>query len=459
MSDSIISVENLGKKYRISHQGERQRYVALRDVIAEKAKRLFRRNSLSASNGERAGGEVSNNSQLSTLNSQASTASDHSSLVTRHSSEDFWALKDVSFEVKRGEVVGIIGRNGAGKSTLLKILSRITEPTTGRVTLRGRVASLLEVGTGFHPELTGRENVFLNGAILGMSRAEIRKKFDEIVAFAEVEKFLDTPVKRYSSGMYVRLAFAVAAHLEPEILIVDEVLTVGDAEFQKKCLGKMQDVAKGGRTVLFVSHNMVAVTRLCQRAIRLDKGAITAQGDTTLIVAGYLQTDTGDKSQYTHDPAKPSVGNDTAALLALAVKGKDGSLGPSFGSSSTLMVEISYRILKPARELRMGFHLHGADGTIIFNTTDADTEEDYERSRQPGVYTSYCIIPSGLLNRGKYSITVGSDVPMMVNFYCENIVSFFIIPDDVRSSRLDNRPGLVCPYLKWETQSGLPATL
>jgi lipopolysaccharide transport system ATP-binding protein len=277
MSDAIISVEGLGKKYRLSHQGERQRYVALRDVIAEKAKRLFRRNSLSASNGERAGGEVSKFSQ---------PTSDHRPPTS--GIEDFWALRDVSFEVKRGEVVGIIGRNGAGKSTLLKILSRITEPSEGRVTLRGRVASLLEVGTGFHPELTGRENIFLNGAILGMSRAEIRKKFDEIVAFAEVEKFLDTPVKRYSSGMYVRLAFAVAAHLEPEILIVDEVLAVGDTEFQKKCLGKMQDVAKGGRTVLFVSHNMDAVIRLCSSAIIINKGHKEFVGSTEQATKKYL---------------------------------------------------------------------------------------------------------------------------------------------------------------------------
>jgi len=255
-NDVIISVENLGKKYRIAHQAERQRYVALRDVIAGKFKGLFQ-------------------NRKSKIGNQK--------LV-----EDFWALKDVSFEVKQGEVVGIIGRNGAGKSTLLKILSRITEPTTGRVHLRGRVASLLEVGTGFHPELTGRENIYLNGAILGMSRAEIRKKFDEIVAFAEVEKFLDTPVKRYSSGMYVRLAFAVAAHLEPEILIVDEVLAVGDAQFQKKCLGKMSEVASGGRTVLFVSHNMDAVSRLCNSAIILGKGCKEFDGSTEQAVQKYL---------------------------------------------------------------------------------------------------------------------------------------------------------------------------
>jgi lipopolysaccharide transport system ATP-binding protein len=258
MSTPIITVENLGKTYRLEHQVQRRRYTALRDVIAETAKRLIRapfsRNGSRESSGR---------------------------------TEEFWALEDVSFEVKRGEVVGIIGRNGAGKSTLLKLLSRITEPTTGRVRLRGRVASLLEVGTGFHPELTGRENIYLNGAILGMPRAEIRRKFDEIVAFAEVEKFLDTPVKRYSSGMYVRLAFAVAAHLEPEILVVDEVLAVGDAEFQKKCLGKMQDVSKGGRTVLFVSHNMAAVQSLCGTGLLLDSGRLGRIGPINSVVAEY----------------------------------------------------------------------------------------------------------------------------------------------------------------------------
>jgi lipopolysaccharide transport system ATP-binding protein len=261
MSVPFISIENLGKKYRLTHQAERPRYTALRDVIAERAKGLFRRRQAQESNG-----------------------------LARK--EDFWALKDVSLEINQGEVVGIIGRNGAGKSTLLKILSRITEPTTGRVRIRGRVASLLEVGTGFHPELTGRENIFLNGAILGMTRAEIRRKFDEIVAFAEVEKFLDTPVKHYSSGMYVRLAFAVAAHLEPEILVVDEVLAVGDAEFQKKCLGKMDRVSKQqGRTVLFVSHNMAAIQALCPKAIVLDRGTIKFIGNSRDAAAMHLMRD------------------------------------------------------------------------------------------------------------------------------------------------------------------------
>jgi lipopolysaccharide transport system ATP-binding protein len=257
--DSIISVENLGKRYRLGAGGSGARYTALRDVISEKAKSLFRSRRSSSISGNR-------------------------NALT----DDFWALKNVSFEVKRGEVVGIIGRNGAGKSTLLKILSRITEPTEGRIKIRGRVASLLEVGTGFHPELTGRENIFLNGAILGMTRMEIVRKFDEIVDFAEIEKFLDTPVKRYSSGMYIRLAFAVAANLEPEILIVDEVLAVGDVEFQKKCLGKMQDVAKEGRTVLFVSHNMAAVSSLTTRGIVLAAGRMVFNDKSDAAIEHYI---------------------------------------------------------------------------------------------------------------------------------------------------------------------------
>src|SRR5262247_578600 len=258
MSDFVITVENLSKSYLVGHQSaKRERYTALRDIIAREA-RNFVRKGLDFVGGRQ--------------------------IVQGDEVEEFWALSDVSFEVKRGEILGIVGRNGAGKSTLLKILSRITEPTKGRVLLRGRVASLLEVGTGFHPELTGRENIFLNGAILGMTQREIRRKFDEIVAFAGVERFLDTPVKRYSSGMYTRLAFAVAAHLEPEILVVDEVLAVGDARFQKKCLGKMDEVAQAGRTILFVSHNMTAMSRLCRRAIWIDGGRIRRAGDSDDVI-------------------------------------------------------------------------------------------------------------------------------------------------------------------------------
>lgn len=261
MSDTVIRVENISKKYVLNHQQAGSgTYNSLRDAITDGTKSVGKK--LLKRSGEK------------TFNS---------------SREEFWALNDVSFEIKQGERVGFLGRNGAGKSTLLKILSRIVEPTKGKITIKGRIASLLEVGTGFHPELTGRENIFLNGAILGMSREEIKRKFDEIVDFAEVEKFLDTPVKRYSSGMYVRLAFAVAAHLEPEILIVDEVLAVGDVQFQKKCLGKMQDVSKDeGRTVLFVSHNMDAIQRLCSQCVMLERGRVTAQGDTKSIVVRYL---------------------------------------------------------------------------------------------------------------------------------------------------------------------------
>ena len=280
-NDVVIRAEALGKKYVIGHESEREHQTTFRDVIERSAKSLAR----------------------TTVDMARGRA-----IVTGDRTEEFWALKDVNFEIKRGEVVGIIGRNGAGKSTLLKILSRITEPSEGRVEIKGRVASLLEVGTGFHPELTGRENIYLNGAILGMTRAEIRRKFDEIVAFAEIEKFLDTPVKRYSSGMYVRLAFAVAAHLEPEILIIDEVLAVGDIEFQKKCLGKMQDVAGEGRTVLFVSHNLGAVRQLCERAIFLLAGSVVAEGEVNSVVERYILP-TATRSSVTYDPrpSKPSI--------------------------------------------------------------------------------------------------------------------------------------------------------
>ena len=281
MSDTVIRVENLGKKYIIGHQ-QQERYTALRDVITNKVKSIG-----------------------SLLNPPAKNENP--------AFEEFWALKDVSFDIKQGDRVGIIGRNGAGKSTLLKILSRITEPTSGKISFKGRVASLLEVGTGFHPELTGRENVYLNGAILGMDRFEIKKKFDEIVAFAEVEKFLDTPVKRYSSGMYVRLAFAVAAHLEPEILIVDEVLAVGDSAFQKKCLGKMEDVAeKEGRTVLFVSHNMSAIQMLCNEIIYLKSGQIRSSGQVEEIIKIYFNEYKYESDQSSRYPVK--VGNSLQIL-------------------------------------------------------------------------------------------------------------------------------------------------
>ena len=311
MSDTVISVENVGKRYTLRHKLNGEKYATFRDVIARQAAAPFKviAKKMLARNG-------SNDS--------------HPGAATRPSSnnsiENFWALKGVSFEVKQGEVIGIIGRNGAGKSTLLKILSRITEPTEGRIRIKGRVASLLEVGTGFHPELTGRENIYLNGSILGMSRSEIRAKFDEIVAFAEIEKFLDTPVKRYSSGMYVRLAFAVAAHLEPEILIVDEVLAVGDAEFQKKCLGKMHDVATGGRTVLFVSHNMTAIRNLCRRAMLLSQGRLTISADVHECIAAYESSMSGMSGSTWKRPQSQPSGPLSYKFISVQLEGEQPRL-------------------------------------------------------------------------------------------------------------------------------------
>lgn len=297
MSETVIRVENLGKKYIIGHQ-KQERYTALRDVLADGAKSFGRQ-------------------MLKPFGKK----------IPDSAVEEFWALKDVSFEIKQGDRVGIIGRNGAGKSTLLKILSRITEPTIGRISIKGRVASLLEVGTGFHPELTGRENIYLNGAILGMSKAEIKKKFDEIVAFAEVEKFLDTPVKRYSSGMYVRLAFAVAAHLEPEILIVDEVLAVGDTDFQKKCLGKMGDISESqGRTVLFVSHNMLSIEKLCSKGIFLKNGIAVTTQNTAQAINLYLGENKSSVARFENRPVKKAsakqIGNEVELTAEYEVDSK-----------------------------------------------------------------------------------------------------------------------------------------
>src|SRR5690242_6302520 len=317
--DVVIRAEGLGKKYLIGHAAEPERYAALRDTLARGAGNMWRRM------GDIARGRA---------------------LLSGEKIEEFWALRDVSFEVRRGEVLGIIGRNGAGKSTLLKILSRITEPSEGRVTIDGRVASLLEVGTGFHPELTGRENIFLNGAILGMTRAEIRRRFDEIVAFAEVERFLDTPVKRYSSGMYVRLAFAVAAHLQPEILVVDEVLAVGDAAFQKKCLGKMQDVATGGRTVLFVSHNMAAIARLCRRALLLQQGSVVADGPVQRVVSSYTGGQTGQTpTEVDYQVHGRMPGSEDVRLLSARIE-SDGMEAAVVDIRKSVRVVIEYEVLR-----------------------------------------------------------------------------------------------------------------
>jgi lipopolysaccharide transport system ATP-binding protein len=323
----------------------------------------------------------------------------------------FWCLRDVSFTVKRGDVVGLLGRNGAGKSTLLKILSRITEPTRGRITLRGRVASLLEVGTGFHPELTGRENIFLNGAILGMKRAEIGAKFDEIVQFAEVGAFLDTPVKRYSSGMFVRLAFAVAAHLEPEILLIDEVLAVGDAAFQKKCLGKMDEVAhQHGRTVFFVSHNLGAVRALCNTAILLQDGTVTMQGAPNEVIARYLASSMPDEAgghvAWPEDGTAP--GGDEVRLRSITLSDERGERATFFEAGQAITVDLRYRVLKRVRGARFEIFLHTLEGEMAFGATDHLRQSEL---LEPGEYRTVFAIPGGLLNRRGYVISACGDVP------------------------------------------------
>jgi lipopolysaccharide transport system ATP-binding protein len=378
MSDTIISVEKVGKCYVLSHKGNGERYTALRDVIARRTVAPFR-----------AIGE-----KMRVWNGSHPYASLRP--LSNNSIEKFWALKDVSFEIKQGNVVGIIGRNGAGKSTLLKILSRITEPTEGRIRIRGRVASLLEVGTGFHPELTGRENIYLNGAILGMSRAEIKSKFDEIVAFAEVEKFLDTPVKRYSSGMYVRLAFAVAAHLEPEILVVDEVLAVGDAEFQRKCLGKMEAVAGGGRTVLFVSHNIGAVTSLTKTCALLQAGRCVFFGETQDAVAKYLSSVQSEESRYEASPnaSKPSI---------TRVEVFCSRPGAVHESGAPMRIEFDFYHPESIPGACCSFQIVNQAQVPVLHLCAYD--HSVEICKGSGSTTVVCRIPRLNLNVGQYSLT------------------------------------------------------
>lgn len=382
MSETVIKAQGIGKKYIISHESP-EKYTALRDVIQQKTKGLF-------------------------------------STKSQTIKEEFWALKDISFEIKRGEAVGIIGRNGAGKSTLLKILSRITEPTEGRIEINGRIASLLEVGTGFHPELTGRENVFLNGAILGMSRAEIKKKFDNIVDFSGVEKFLDTPVKRYSSGMYLRLAFAIAAHLEPEILLVDEVLAVGDAEFQKKCLGRMNEVSrKEGRTVLFVSHNMTAVKSLCQNGILLDRGNISSIGPINEVVEKYVRvTDTARTRSWSLQDAP---GSQTTKLTRVTVNAKDNILFIDEPVHITFRVHLD---TISEQELNFSMVLTSSGEVPVFNVTSTPLKingRDIE---------AVCEIPAGLLNDDLYRVRI---------LLVENTSEVLFDLDDVISFKMEER--------------------
>jgi lipopolysaccharide transport system ATP-binding protein len=427
VTDIAIHVENLSKQYRIgANQNKRNFREALKESFKEpfrRASRLFRR--------------------------QAPGALELDQTI--------WAIKDVSFEVKRGDLLGIIGRNGSGKSTLLKILSRITEPTTGMAQIRGRIRSLLEVGTGFHQELTGRENIYLNGAILGMKRAEIRQKFDEIVAFSEVEKFIDTPVKHYSSGMYVRLAFAVAAHLESEILIVDEVLAVGDGRFQKKCLNKMQEVGEQGRTVLFVSHSMPAITRLCTRALLLNEGKLVAEGPAHKIVRTYLlgSTDSSTGERIWTTPQQMPCG-EVARLCAVRLKTEDVQIGNTVAINKSMEIEMEYDVLKPGYALLPCFELANEEGVLVFSALDADPNWK-KRSRPVGHFLSRALIPGNLLQEGIYFVWVGLFTldPMIFQFSEPDVITFQVTEstegESARGDFAGDIGGVVRPLLKWTT--------
>lgn len=374
---NAVEISNISKRYRIGHQAG---YATLRDSIASGANKILKRE-------------------------------------PKATTEDFWALKDISFSIPQGQRIGIIGRNGAGKSTLLKIISRITSPTTGEIKLHGRVASLLEVGTGFHPELSGRENIYLNGAILGMTRKEIQKKFDEIVAFSEIEKFLDTPVKRYSSGMYVRLAFAVAAHLDSDILIVDEVLAVGDAQFQKKCLGKMQDVAGQGRTILFVSHNMAAINQLCDRAILLSSGKVAADGNTETIINDYFTTANAQAEIVeltSPDVRKNSLENSGVKWQSIALRNNAGQATDHLGFGEPFTVELAVKVEKSVEDVKLAFAIQSALGFALFNSFQ--NESDLPSSYEPGRYTFCAKVENNPFAPGLYEISLGANGPAVTDW-------------------------------------------
>jgi lipopolysaccharide transport system ATP-binding protein len=370
----------------------------------------------------------------------------------RPEGETIWALRDVSFRVEPGEVLGIVGRNGAGKSTLLKVLSRITEPTAGRVELYGRVASLLEVGTGFHPELTGRENIFLNGALLGMRRAEIARKFDEIVAFAEIERFIDTPVKRYSSGMYVRLAFAVAAHLEPDILVVDEVLAVGDFEFQKRCLGKMHDVTQRGRTVLFVSHNLHAVKSLCHRAILLERGVIEKEGDSAGVVQSYLLGGGGSGSTIWPEEKRP--GNSSFRLASVRLLDSEGAESSVVNISEDFVVEVCYDVLADGAAAGFSLMLFDADGASVLSSLSNTEKNFYGQRLRRGRYRTTCRLPGNLLNSGNFSFSLaGFAANWTDQFLADRVLSFQAVDDGLlRGDYYGGYSGPIRPKLLWETE-------
>ena len=422
MDDIAIRVEGIGKKYRI---GKIEKYKTLRDSIAsaigapfQRARKLFQ-------------GEWGGDAQPD---------------------QAFWALEDVSFEVKQGEVIGVIGGNGAGKSTLLKILSRIAEPTVGFAEIHGRVGSLLEVGTGFHPELTGRENTYLNGAILGMKQADIERKFDEIVAFSEVERFIDTPVKHYSSGMYLRLAFSVAAHLEPEILLVDEVLAVGDAGFQKKCLGKMGSVAKEGRTVLFVSHNLGAITQLCGRVVQLEKGRLKRVGPSFEVVNTYLASLFGTEVKASWSMESSQLNDAEVRFISARLLSTDGQPRSVVNFDDSLVVEIAYDVKVPIRDLSVTVHLFDSMNNFVFESIDTDMPEWRGRVREPGRYHATTTIPPCLLRPGRYYLSFVSYVQGKNSFklfqQLEGALTFDV--SEVGYTFLPGRLGIVSPVLNWK---------
>lgn len=416
---TVIEVRNISKRYSI---GRHESFGSLREEVMQSLTAPFRRFFNGTKHALNGGQEI------------------------------FWALKDVSFDVNKGDVLGIIGSNGAGKSTLLKILSRIVEPTEGSAVIKGRVVSLLEVGTGFHPELTGRENIFLNGSLLGMSNAEIRRKFDEIVAFSEIEKFLDTPVKRYSSGMYVRLAFAVAAHLDPEILILDEVLAVGDARFQKKCLGKMGEVAKGGRTVLFVSHNLAAVKSLCTSAILLVNGSVVKRGDVQGVVEDYLSGGReGEACGEICWNKSSSPGGEDFRLVSIRLLDVNDKVCGNFDIEKSVRVEMTYELSKAVTGMRLVLQILNSEGVVAFSSTDHHSRGE---KAEIGLYRTVCTIPGGLLNSGVYHVKIHAGCPgVKVLLEGREFLKFIAEETGHHGSFYPEKwPGVVAPKLHWETQ-------
>ncbi len=426
MSDIAISVENVSKMYRLGEVGT--------GTISHDLNRWV----------HRIRGKEDPYLKLGEENKRDTTGG----------GDYVWALKDVSFEVEQGQVLGIIGKNGAGKSTLLKLLSRVTAPTTGLIKAKGRIASLLEVGTGFHPELTGRENIFLNGAILGMTKPEIRSKFDEIVDFSGVARYVDTPVKRYSSGMYVRLAFAVAAFLEPEILIVDEVLAVGDAEFQKKCLGRMKDVSQNdGRTVLFVSHNMGAIKNLCHKTLVMKHGTVDTLVDTPSAIERYLSSDS-DIDRCVKWVSDERPGDNTVRLNSIKVLDKTGDLDKTLTTDDDILVEIDYEVLDTVKDLRITVSLMGFDGEHIFSTSDFNYYNT-SRVREKGTYSSTLKIPSKLLNLSRYYVSVNVEIPSVKSIVQAEIVSFNVeelIYNEMGVLLAIKPPGQIHPVLNWDVK-------